>query len=199
MKKTFNIIGNIFICLLLILLVFNLSIIIKSKINKNEVPGILGYKPLIVLSGSMKSTIDIGDLVFVKDVNIKDLNEGDIIAYKASSKSIVTHRIINVINDKNDICFETKGDSNNIKDEGLVYPADVEGVYKFKIAKIGSLILFLQEPLGFSLMMVCILLIGSIMFMIENRKNRNLSKEDEEYMKEFEEFKRKKEQEKLQK
>lgn len=181
MKKTFNIIGNIFICLLLILLVFNLSIIIKSKINKNEVPGILGYKPLIVLSGSMKSTIDIGDLVFVKDVNIKDLNEGDIIAYKASSKSIVTHRIINVINDKNDICFETKGDSNNVKDDILVCDDKVVGKYVTKIPKLGNCIMFIQKPMGLVLIMVVILSASAVMFLIDNNKTtKRLLKEKEE-------------------
>lgn len=199
MKKFLKLLGYIFISILILILIFDVIILIKSKVFPDKVPGIIGYKPFIVMSGSMKSKIEVGDIVIVKEVDVNNLKKDDIIAFSNSEKLVTTHRIVNVINENGNICFETKGDSNNIKDEGLVYPADVEGVYKFKIAKIGSLILFLQEPLGFSLMMVCILLIGSIMFMIENRKNRNLSKEDEEYMKEFEEFKRKKEQEKLQK
>lgn len=199
MKKFLKLLGYIFISILILILIFDVIILIKSKVFPDTVPGIIGYKPFIVMSGSMKSKIEVGDIVIVKEVDVNNLKKDDIIAFSNSEKLVTTHRIVNVINENGNICFETKGDSNNIKDEGLVYPADVEGVYKFKIAKIGSLILFLQEPLGFSLMMVCILLIGSIMFMIENRKNRNLSKEDEEYMKEFEEFKRKKEQEKLQK
>ena len=199
MKKFLKLLGYIFISILILILIFDVIILIKSKVFPDKVPGIIGYTPFIVMSGSMKSKIEVGDIVIVKEVDVNNLKKDDIIAFSNSEKLVTTHRIVNVINENGNICFETKGDSNNIKDEGLVYPADVEGVYKFKIAKIGSLILFLQEPLGFSLMMVCILLIGSIMFMIENRKNRNLSKEDEEYMKEFEEFKRKKEQEKLQK
>ena len=182
MRKFLKLLGYIFISILILILIFDVIILIKSKVFPDKVPGIIGYKPFIVMSGSMKSKIEVGDIVIVKEVDVNNLKKDDIIAFSNSEKLVTTHRIVNVI-----------------KDEGLVYPADVEGVYKFKIAKIGSLILFLQEPLGFSLMMVCILLIGSIMFMIENRKNRNLSKEDEEYMKEFEEFKRKKEQEKLQK
>ena len=199
MKKILKIIGYIFISILVVILIFDAIILAKSKMFPDKVPGIFGYKPFIVMSGSMKSKIEVGDIVVVKEVDVETLKKDDIIAFSNSEKLVTTHRIINVINENGKLCFETKGDSNNVKDEGLVYPDNVEGIYKFKIAKLGSLILFLQEPLGFSLMMICILLIGSIMFMIENRKNSRLSKKDEEYMKEFEEFKKKKEQEKMQK
>ena len=170
MKKVCNILSTIVISILVLILGINLIIIVKSKVKPNDVPGIFGYKPLIVLSGSMKSTIDIGDLVFVKDINIKDLKEGDIIAYKASSKSIVTHRIINVINDKNDICFETKGDSNNIKDDILVCNEKIVGKYIFKISKIGNAIMFIQKPMGLVLIMVVILSASAVIYLIENNR-----------------------------
>ena len=199
MKKILKIIGYIFVSLLVLLLDLDVIILVKSKMFPDKVPGIMGYKPFIVMSGSMQSKIEVGDIVFVKEVDTDTLKKDDIIAFSDSEKLVTTHRIINVINENGKTCFETKGDSNNVKDESLVYPENVEGIYKFKIAKLGSLILFIQEPLGFSLMMVCILLIGSIMFIVEDRKNRKSIKKDDEYMKEFEEFKRRKEQEKTQK
>ena len=149
------------------------------------------------MSGSMMSQIEIGDLVFVKEVDTNTLEVNDIIAFKDSENLVTTHRIVNIINENGEKSFETKGDSNNVKDEKLVYGKDVEGKYVFKIGKLGKYILFLQEPLGFSLMMIFILLIGAIMFMMENQKIKKEEKTiDEEYMKEFEEFKKKKEEEK---
>jgi len=136
-------------------------------------------------------------LVFVKETDATTLKENDIIAFKDDENLVTTHRIINVINENGEISFETKGDSNNVKDEKRVYPKDIEGIYVFKIEKLGKFILYLQEPQGFSIMMLAILIIGAIMFMMDNRKaSKEEKKLDEEYLKEFEEFKRKKEEEK---
>lgn len=197
MKKILKIIGTIIIIALVLLLLFDVIIVIKSKTNPDKVPGIFGYKPFIVLSGSMMSKIEVGDLVFVKETDATTLKENDIIAFKDDENLVTTHRIINVINENGEISFETKGDSNNVKDEKRVYPKDIEGIYVFKIEKLGKFILYLQEPQGFSIMMLAILIIGAIMFMMDNRKaSKEGKKLDEEYLKEFEEFKRKKEEEK---
>ncbi len=197
MKKILKIIGTIIIVVLTLLLLFDVIIVIKSKTNPDKVPGILGYKPFIVMSGSMMSKIEIGDLVFVKETDATTLKENDIIAFKDEENLVTTHRIINVINENGEISFETKGDSNNVKDEKRVYPKDIEGIYIFKIEKLGKFILFLQEPQGFSIMMLAILIIGAVLFIRDNQKDNKEKKIlDEEYLKEFEEFKRKKEEEK---
>lgn len=197
MKKILKIIGTIIIIALALLLLFDVIIVIQSKTNPDKVPGILGYKPFIVLSGSMMSKIEIGDLVFVKETDASTLKENDIIAFRDSENLVTTHRIISVINENGEISFETKGDSNNVKDEKRVYPKDIEGIYVFKIEKLGKFILFLQEPQGFSIMMLAILIIGAVLFIRDNQKNNKEEKIlDEQYLKEFEEFKRKKEEEK---
>ena len=197
MKKILKIIGTIIIIALTLLLIFDVIIVIQSKTNPDKVPGILGYKPFIVLSGSMMSKIEIGDLVFVKETDATTLKENDIIAFKDDEDLVTTHRIISVINENGEISFETKGDSNNVKDEKRVYPKDIEGIYVFKIEKLGKFILFLQEPQGFSIMMLAILIIGAVLFIRDNQKNNKEEKIlDEQYLKEFEEFKRKKEEEK---
>lgn len=197
MKKIIKIIATIIIMALILLLLLDVIIVVKSKTNPDKVPGILGYKPFIVLSGSMMSKIEVGDLVFVKETDATTLKENDIIAFRDDEDLVTTHRIIKVIKENGEISFETKGDSNNVKDEKRVYPKDIEGIYIFKIEKLGKFILFLQEPLGFSIMMLAILIIGAIMFMMDNRKNAKEEKIlDQEYLKEFEEFKRKKAEEK---
>ena len=53
---------SILICVLLVpVLVLNVTLLIKSFINKDEVPSIGGYSPMVVLTDSMKGTIDGGD------------------------------------------------------------------------------------------------------------------------------------------
>ena len=182
------------IFILVIILIINLSVIIKTNISPNKVPDIFGYKPFIVLSGSMKDKINIGDLVIVKEVDANTLKEEDIIAFRTEDGFVTTHRIINVIKKENDVCFETKGDNNNTKDDVVVCSSNIEGKYHSKIAKLGTLILFIQEPLGFIIMMLIIFIICMLIYMhTNNKENNQIQFESEEEMKEFEEFKKAKE------
>ena len=89
MKKILKI---VVICLLIIILAINVSVIIQAKTNPDKVPGIFGYKPFIVLSGSMESEIQVGDLVLVKEVDTSTLKENDIIAFRDKEDVVTTHR-----------------------------------------------------------------------------------------------------------
>lgn len=129
-------------------------ILVNSYIRPNEVPSFFGWKPFIVLSGSMETQIMTGDIVVVKEVNTNDLKENDIIAFKDNEDIVVTHRIVEIVKeDDGNIKYKTKGDNNNIEDDGYVYPNQVEGIYKFRVGKLGNLALFIQTPVG---MVVCI-------------------------------------------
>ena len=56
-------------------------------------PIIFGYKPLVVLTGSMEPTLKEGGIVYYKKVNPTELKEGDIITFKISEDTVVSHRI----------------------------------------------------------------------------------------------------------
>lgn len=190
LKKILKLVEYIIYGILGLLLIINTIIMIKTQLHPKEIPGIFGRKPFVVLSGSMKPNILIGDLIIVKEVDANTLQKDDIIAYRDDKDLVTTHRIINVIKTDEDICFETKGDSNNVKDSALVCSNDIEGKYIHRIAKLGNLILFVQQPLGFGIMMITILLIGVIIFMISNRRiDKEFAVETEEERKAFEEFK----------
>ena len=187
MKKTVKVLKIGVIVILSIILILNLSIMIQSKIHPDQVPSIFGYKPFVVTSGSMESSINIGDLVFVKNVNYDDLKVNDIIAFKGKDDIVTTHRIIEEVEVDNEKCFKTKGDNNNTVDEEVVCKDGVEGIYSGKIAKVGDFILFIQKPLGFIVMMLSILIVCILIYFVSNR---NVNKLDEEELKEFEEFKK---------
>jgi len=179
----------VFVTILLIILLINISIIIQTKLKPNLVPNIFGYKPFIVLSGSMESKISVGDLVFVKKVNPNELKVGDIIAFRDSEDIVTTHRIVDIETKDNKLCFVTKGDANNANDDGIVYSNMVEGKYQTKIAKLGNAILFIQEPIGFVVMLMSILIICLLVYSFQSKK---ISKEEkfktEEERQAFEEF-----------
>ena len=73
------------------LLLINVTLIVKSYTSPDKVPDFFGYKPFIVLSGSMEPSIMTGDMVFVKETDPDSLKVGDVIAYKSGS-AVVTHR-----------------------------------------------------------------------------------------------------------
>ena len=192
-----KILKGILIVILAIVLTINTAILIQSKTNPDKVPNIFGYKPFIVLSGSMETEIYVGDLVFAKIVDPSTLNVNDIIAFRDSEDLVTTHRIIGVSEENGDRCFKTKGDNNNTEDEGQVCSAAVEGKYVGKIPKVGNALIFIQQPMGFVIMMMTIFIVCVFIYLISNRRlEKKMSDED---LKAFEEFKKARQQDKKEK
>ena len=78
-KKISNWLIIIASIILIPILIMNLTIMYQAKTNEDVVPSVFGYKPFIVLSGSMESEIHKGDLVVVKTIDPTKLQEEDII------------------------------------------------------------------------------------------------------------------------
>lgn len=194
MKKVISI---IIIIILLPILFVNGVILIDSIVNPNKIPSFFGWKPFIVLSGSMETEIYAGDLAVVQDVGTNDLRVNDVIAFK-SGDVVVTHRIIEIINEDGQIKYKTKGDNNNTEDIGYVLPSQVEGLYKFKLSNIGNLAMFMQTPTGMIACLSIPLLLLILLHMKESKEDRKYINEkinkQKEMQKEIEELKRKNEE-----
>ncbi len=168
------------ICILLLpIIVANLTIIIGSFLHPDEVPGFLGYKPFIVLSDSMLPTISSGDLVLVKEVDVEKLEQGDVIAFREGT-SVVTHRIVEVMNEGDAKRFRTKGDNNNVADPLLVRPEMVEGVYLLGIPGLGRAAMFIQTPVGMTLV-IALPLILFVAYETVRRKRVDREREERTY------------------
>ena len=176
MKGKISKIINVIILIILIpILIISLILISKSYIDKDNVPSIAGYSPLIVLSGSMETEIRTGDVVIVKRVDVGSLKEGDIIAFYTDKnrQTIVTHRIVKVINDNGNIRFVTKGDNNNTIDTGEVDSNLVVGKYQnVRFKGLGNAAMFLQTPTGMCIMISIPVLILIIAQYIQNKKDK---------------------------
>lgn len=186
-----KIIKVLILALLIIVLITNICIIVQTKTNPHKVPNIFGFKPFIVLSGSMESQINVGDLVIVKEIDPIELKVGDIIAFRDPEDIVTTHRIVDILTKDNEIYFTTKGDNNNTNDSDLVSSNMVEGKYQTKFAKLGNTIMFIQQPIGFVITMMSIFIICMLIYIYQNRNNNlELKFEDEKERQAFEEFKR---------
>ena len=111
----------------------------------------IGLMPFTVLSGSMEPVYSAGDLIYVKEVDPFELEEGTIITFMISEETIATHRIVEVVPDAEDdtvIRFKTKGDANESEDGGLVHYKNVIGAPIFSVPKLGYVANFIQEPPG---------------------------------------------------
>ncbi len=181
--------------ILIPILVINIWIMIQAKTNKDEIPSVFGYKPFIVLSGSMEQEIYQGDLVLTKIVDPATLKVNDIIAFRDQEDTVTTHRIIDIITNEGETYFITKGDNNNSQDSNLVSFDDVEGIYLFRIPGIGTFMNSLSKPTTIIIVLLGITLIFVISFVLSTKKQRDLErKEYLEYKKMLEEQKKSKEE-----
>ena len=178
----------LFLVIVLPFLIFNLTLIIKSKLYPDKIADFMGYKPFIVMSGSMETTINIGDLVIVKKVNSSSIHTGDIIAFK-NGNIVISHRVKEVINDSGTYKFKTKGDNNNVADDFIVNSDAIEGIFVNKIPGLGSILLFLGKPIGLLMVILVIIIVSTALYFVKF----GYSKKDAELMREFQEFKRNKE------
>ncbi len=172
------------------------TILYKANRYPDKVPDVFGYKPMIVLSGSMETYIYTGDLVFVKMVDTDTLKVNDIIAFRNETNTVTTHRIIEIVMENGERFFRTKGDNNNVEDANLVPMSAVEGVYVGKISGLGNYLTFVGQPIGLAVLLLIILVVGlGWLYIINRMDEKKYSKEHEQEMKEFEEFKRRKQEE----
>ena len=130
--------------LLIPMLVYNSFLIVQAVINPKETPKFLGVKMYVIVSGSMSPELEIGDVVIVEDIDNEILKEKDVISFR-QGQSIITHRVIEVIEENGKVKYKTKGDHNNTEDLMLVSQEDIEGRVMKKITGIGKAVLFLRD------------------------------------------------------
>ena len=110
--------------------------------------GMFPIKPLVIASNSMAPKIYKGDIVIIKDTDVKKVKEGDIIRYRMENYYVV-HRVVTIYEDNNgDRVFITKGDNNDDIDLYPVKESQFAGVIKFDIPYLGYPTLMLSRLLN---------------------------------------------------
>ena len=170
--KVLTVIGTVLCVILLPVLLINLTLIAKSYLNPDEVPGIAGYAPLIVLTDSMYPDIHAGD----------DVQVGDTIAFfdpASNSGAIVTHQVIEIVEEEDGVKkFRTKGTANNTADKKLVEYEDLVGIYQMRIPGAGNVAMFMQTTAGLIVCVICPLLLLIGYDMIRRKKYDKAKKQD---------------------
>ena len=189
MNKFVKIVTIIVLVLLIPVIFVNGVIIIDSVIHPDEVPSFFGWKPFIVLSGSMETQIMTGDLVVTRETDTSKLKEGDIVAFKKDGY-VTTHRIISISEVDGQRQYITKGDNNNVEDKGYITDENIEGIYRHKISGLGNLAMFVQTPSGMVIALSIPLILLILMQVSSGKKDSEyLRKKQEDMEKELERLK----------
>lgn len=171
MKKTMNIIKNIFTWLVMVLAVCVMIFTIVSvrTFDQND-RDLFGYKMFIVRSDSMSKTdFDAGDLVLVKEIDPSTLQVGDIISYQSTNTDnygeTVTHKIRELTKDaEGNPGFITYGTTTDTNDENIVTYSFVLGKYQTKLPGVGRFFQFLKTTPGY---IICIFLPFLILILMQ--------------------------------
>ena len=98
--------------------------------------GLLGIQPTTMISGSMRPTMDVGDVAIILDVPADSVQPGDIIQFWRDEEMVI-HRVVEVSDEGTGRLFVTKGDANREPDAAPVYPSQVKGKIVLNIPKVG--------------------------------------------------------------
>ena len=139
MKDSLKKIWNVISTALVVLMVLCAAFLMGSRL--------MGYECYTVISGSMEPKYMVGDLIYVKEVDVNSIKAGDDITFILNEDLVVaTHQVVRV--DAENQRFYTKGLANEIEDQDPVHFNNVIGVPQFSIPKLGYVSDFVQNPPG---------------------------------------------------
>lgn len=169
--------------ILIPIIIYNLTLMIKSYINPIEIPDFFGFKSFVIISESMEPTIMTGDAILVKEVKQEELKVKDIISFQ-DGDSINTHRIVEILEDNGIIKYKTKGDNNKKEDKELVTYDKIEGLYQFRIKGFGKIVEVIKNKITLVVLLIVLVLISTCQVRI-NKKRLTRKEKRYEYNKNY--------------
>jgi len=112
--------------------------------------GLLGFQPSIIASGSMRPTLEVGDIAITIQTTPDKIKVGDIIQYwRSGDKAPMIHRVIEISRAGGTIYIVTKGDANTAPDEPIIVsPTQKIGKAILIIPKIGWISIYLKTAIA---------------------------------------------------
>ena len=201
LKKTLGVVGNVLMWIFIVFVVVITVLAFAAQANPDGVPSIGGVCILTVQTPSMEPTFYAGDIIIGKKISpeeMQNLKVNDIITYKGditgsgNRDELNTHRIIEVITDADGKItgYRTQGDHNTMADKNTVDWQFVICKYEgTRIAGLGKVLSFLQQPTGFLLVIVLPLVVFFLFELVifirkfvevKNAGKKQITAEDEE-------------------
>ena len=120
----------------------------------------------VIDTGSMRPTLNPGDVAVLASEPTADLRKGQIVAFHPPGEPhlTVTHRAVSVKRTKNGAIIQTKGDANNARDPWRAHIVGNTVWHEaFKLPNVGYLAVWSQQRLArFGLLSIIVILIVSM-------------------------------------
>ena len=173
-------------CCAIVLIVASLFVLLTVVMTPSgQVPQVMGFSILQVLTGSMEPTIPEGSMLLIQETDPKSLQPGDIISFFSPDPSLDgalnTHRIQQVVAEGDTLEFITKGDANFLEDQQPVAAEQVVGKVIIISPTLGKFVRLISNPLVFGLAILlplAAMLIANLVRAL--RSAAQLAKEEEE-------------------
>lgn len=156
-----------FLSTILLIVLFAMAVLLIG-------PTLMGMKSMAVLSGSMEPNIPVGSIVYVDDVEPSTLQAGDVITYSISGSTMVTHRVVEVDVENQNII--TKGDANEVEDGAPVAFSQVVGKMKLHVPLLGYISIYIRTPLGIAAACGVLIIVVLLTFLPEVFKKEEETK-----------------------
>lgn len=196
MKKFLSCLLDILVVIIIVFAIFITLVSINQ--DSNGIARFGGYVPLNIQSGSMEPKIKVGDFIIAKETDPKSLKENDVISFLSEEEGkviIKTHRIVKINKEDGYLSFTTKGDNNQVEDNGAVVESNVIAKYSgTRIPYLGKILTFLQSKIGFFAFIIlplfCLFIYQLYKFVVtimdEKKKDliESIRKEEQEKLKE---------------
>lgn len=127
-------------------------------------PGLLGFHPLLVQSGSMEPEYPVGSMIYIKNADPSELTEGKVVTFYLSDKeTLITHRIVRIDMEREEI--HTKGDANELEDGAATSFSMIAGMPVACIPYLGYLAGYLASVAGKAGIILLVLLVCLLSWM----------------------------------
>lgn len=131
-------------------------------------PLFFGFRPFVVLSGSMEPTIPTGSIAITRPVPSDQLQIGDVIALAPKETALpILHRIVQIENRKGTLYYTTRGDANNENDAEFALPATALQLVG-AIPLVGYVVYAAAQPLG-TVLLVWLPLLALVTLWLKDR------------------------------
>lgn len=132
---------------------FTVVVVATTLVSGRSGASLLGWKPYVVLSDSMRSEFEVGDIAVSHAVDPAALEPGDIVTFASVDPDrygeVFTHKIRAITEYEGERAFVTYGTTTGDDD---AYPAPfsrVVGQYAFRIPQAGYVFEFFKSPMGY--------------------------------------------------
>jgi len=112
--------------------------------------GLLGFQPSIIASGSMRPTLDVGDIAVTVQTPPEKIRVGDIIQYwRQGETAPIIHRVIEISQAGATTYITTKGDANTAADEPIIISSTQRlGKVVLIIPKLGWASIYMKQAIS---------------------------------------------------